>query len=923
MPIPIHVGEIRRLIQKDQPQNSAGEDNISEDHLLNILNSNSSGKNPTFFKAFGHSEVFGLKNFIPDGGTVVEITEQVPLECENWTTGDDVEYREDGVLYVNLPEGFPIMTGSTSGDEAELGNKEQQQHEEAVASCSSAVVEEPVPIIESEIVVQEVAPAPVAKTPEVEPLRSMRNKNAEKISYAEIDEDDIFLKKHRHNLRPQKPNRAVHALKQQAKRRQKNKNVVSGAPQPQRTLSRRSTITSNGDIEVAFQPSVDHLQENPQTMKELLNSIPGFNLKKLQLKGQNKKFTNAQMIQQTKEGSINLDTPDSILTKVNLRTLLNKNTFTRLPPLYQFKLMQMLPQADYLYDDNKGLRLNSTAFNNEFFAKACHEWRERLVKGDFTPEALQKNSSDLARDKQRLDPWKLRHYEPLWGMKRCFQSNNLIPSDTTPPPRSSSRRSASTVKSESSTSSRESKTVREPAQRKSERRKAPPIRLLDYQEDFDNIFADTKPVPVAAVEPKSVISADSAPNVEEEATDNIVSEEIVNNESVTEDGVTDQRSSNNKSPRVTISDQSEEIQDLCDEPVIKKRKIDEVSSEDVTDNVDSIVFNDPILELDSKYDLSPEETCPENFMECQDDLQTLGEEELMQETEEEVKKELLDPEPFVEAVNDAVDEEQQEVEPENEDKSQLEHLVSEPKVENHNVVESESPVNEEEMKIETFEENSNNVTEADDNLVREDSVDDEAEEEKQDTVEDMEAESEDDSQYAPTLSSVEPLGSVESNVMSVEMAPPTLSPNYGSPQHDDLTDNTDNESTEMMDANDDQSDVKQEEDNIEESQLTPAKEEAIEESSAASVCDIKEETVSVSTASTPPATSSPVTTSITTFQLPTAPLSLQETKLHSSSSHSLSSSSLSSPPPNSEALLRSIDSSLSPQALSSITVRRV
>ena len=108
MPIPIHVGEIKKLIIKDQ---FSGEETVSEDHLLNVLNSNSSGKNHTFFKAFGHNEVFGLKNFIPDGGTVVEIIEKVPVECENWSQAEDVQYRQDGVLYVHLPEGFPIMTG--------------------------------------------------------------------------------------------------------------------------------------------------------------------------------------------------------------------------------------------------------------------------------------------------------------------------------------------------------------------------------------------------------------------------------------------------------------------------------------------------------------------------------------------------------------------------------------------------------------------------------------------------------------------------------------------------------------------------------------------------------------------------------------------------------------------------------------------
>ena len=55
--------------------------------------------------------MFGLKNFIPDGGTAVEIVERVAVESENWTNVDDVQFKQDGVLYVHLPEGFPVMTG--------------------------------------------------------------------------------------------------------------------------------------------------------------------------------------------------------------------------------------------------------------------------------------------------------------------------------------------------------------------------------------------------------------------------------------------------------------------------------------------------------------------------------------------------------------------------------------------------------------------------------------------------------------------------------------------------------------------------------------------------------------------------------------------------------------------------------------------
>ena len=48
--------------------------------------------------------------------------------------------------------------------------------------------------------------------------------------------------------------------------------------------------------------------------------------------------------------------------------------------------------------------------NNEFFAKACQEWRERLLRGDFTPEMQQKAKWDSDKDKQRLDPWKVSQH---------------------------------------------------------------------------------------------------------------------------------------------------------------------------------------------------------------------------------------------------------------------------------------------------------------------------------------------------------------------------------------------------------------------------------------------------------------------------------------------------------------------------------
>ena len=116
------------------------------------------------------------------------------------------------------------------------------------------------------------------------------------------------------------------------------------------------------------------------------------------------------------EGTIDLESPDSILTQANIRTLLNKSTFLKLPPEYQYKLMGLLPQVDRMH----GTKLRHSSLNNEFFAKANQEWKERLSQGDFTQENLAKTRADIEKDKQKTDPWKVQHFEPVWGIQKDF-----------------------------------------------------------------------------------------------------------------------------------------------------------------------------------------------------------------------------------------------------------------------------------------------------------------------------------------------------------------------------------------------------------------------------------------------------------------------------------------------------------------------
>jgi hypothetical protein len=53
-------------------------------------------------------------------------------------------------------------------------------------------------------------------------------------------------------------------------------------------------------------------------------------------------------------------------------------------------------------------RLAQSALNNEFLTKTCHEWKERLLRGDFTSESLQRAKVDNEKDKSNIDPWKVR-----------------------------------------------------------------------------------------------------------------------------------------------------------------------------------------------------------------------------------------------------------------------------------------------------------------------------------------------------------------------------------------------------------------------------------------------------------------------------------------------------------------------------------
>ncbi|CAH0700771.1 unnamed protein product [Spodoptera exigua] len=212
-----------------------------------------------------------------------------------------------------------------------------------------------------------------------------------------------------------------HSSRKQSKRRKKNSShsrplpriIVKPLPPPPPPENREWTAATS------FTENNTN-SSRPSTMREVLASIPGFCMKPRKRSG--KKLSTAAQLQQTREGCIDLETPDSILVNTNIRALLNKHTFSLLPPLYQYKLGQLLPSVDRLSPSG---RLNSSSLNNEFFARACLQWQDSLSGGELTPENQQRMKTEAEKEKSKIDPWKLKHFEPIWGEK-CRKEKSSI-----------------------------------------------------------------------------------------------------------------------------------------------------------------------------------------------------------------------------------------------------------------------------------------------------------------------------------------------------------------------------------------------------------------------------------------------------------------------------------------------------------------
>lgn len=129
------------------------------------------------------------------------------------------------------------------------------------------------------------------------------------------------------------------------------------------------------------------------------------------------------------ELAIDVKRPSSVLVDTSIRALLTNVAFSQLSPENQKILIESLPSVDrpsVSSKENKAVDLNPSTINNEFFNRACIEWRDRLSNGEFTNEHQTKLRAEHEREKSKIDPWKARNFEGIWGLKTNGHVNENV-----------------------------------------------------------------------------------------------------------------------------------------------------------------------------------------------------------------------------------------------------------------------------------------------------------------------------------------------------------------------------------------------------------------------------------------------------------------------------------------------------------------
>lgn len=481
--IPMGHKEILRVIKQRNLKEISGSAPLA---CLNaMLHAHSRGNNALFYKVAGRMGVYGLKSLIPEGATLLEMEEEFGIDVTLDEDGEPVESlapksankdrKREKVLYVKLPHGYKTVPAESN----------------AIALPNNGAVSESVITSSQEL------PAP---TPQVE-VRDSKNRTS---SLNVVPPITLSLSKGFHNSAqpcasilssstisssPAKVSqthskRAIkHALKQQQKRRRKNTEIAARgtttglipriimkpllpppppAPCPQPATAgvadaspsckpAQTSLTSSAFTRSQLSLTISSTSSSTRTPSQrehvkLYSSTLAAKTRKRSLRKLSSNSGPVEM-QYPRSGSIDMETPQSILVNTNLRELLSKQALASLPPACQHRLVQLLPEVDRAVGADNAPRLSSSAaLNNEFFAKACQQWRARLAQGEFVPENQVKLKAELEKDQGRVDPWKVKHFEPIWGQKVVRHRGSRELAEPSVPPPKSTKLSPSTAK---------------------------------------------------------------------------------------------------------------------------------------------------------------------------------------------------------------------------------------------------------------------------------------------------------------------------------------------------------------------------------------------------------------------------------------------------------------------------------------------
>uniref|UniRef100_A0A6G1SJI6 Polycomb protein Asx n=1 Tax=Aceria tosichella TaxID=561515 RepID=A0A6G1SJI6_9ACAR len=129
------------------------------------------------------------------------------------------------------------------------------------------------------------------------------------------------------------------------------------------------------------------------------------------------------------ERKINLQTADSVLAATNLRAILTLEILNSLPVDCQSHLIRLLPDFDQIHREDGSLQARPSALTNEHFSRFCTHYVEKLSDNKLSERAIEKAKSDASKGMAKLDPWKLKNYEPIWGKKLISQIMNVDEGD--------------------------------------------------------------------------------------------------------------------------------------------------------------------------------------------------------------------------------------------------------------------------------------------------------------------------------------------------------------------------------------------------------------------------------------------------------------------------------------------------------------